>query len=611
MQDTLSDVYTIPQEHLDFCATIRQIAQEKIAPRSAEIDEQAEYPWDIRKVLAEQDILGLPFAAEHGGTGTGTLMLNMAVEEIAKVDAACALILMVQELGTLPIQLFGSDDLKARFLPKCATGEWSPAFALSEPEAGSDPAGMQTTAVKDGDEWVINGTKNWISNLGIADFYICFAVTDRETKRITAFVVEADRPGFSVGKLEHKLGIRASPTGQPIFDDVRVPQANVIGEVGRGLSVALGTLERTRLGAAPSGRHRSRRNRLRGRLRARAQAVRQSDQRVPGHPVQAGRHGNPHRRRARAALQGMRDGRSETPQRRQVLLDGQGVLLGHGDGRDRGGRPGPGRLRLCQGVSGGAHDARREDHSDIRGHQRDPAARHRPHAEVGDTVRVSRSPDAFGHARRVAVAAVIALSLGLIVLVLAQGFSAVGIVKFVEELALAVIVLAVLAGAAAFLAVRMAGWRDPESEVEFDELVRHSEELAREGLAPEPEEADFMELDPHDDSDFEELVRDALDDLPDLLRNALSHVAVVISDGGRSAIGGTADRPARGAYGLYQGDGATRENAHDRIVIFRDTLRRDFGADPDMLREQVTRTVRHELAHHVGFDELGVSRLDL
>ena len=144
----VSDVYTIPQENLDFCATIGQIAREKIAPRSAEIDERAEYPWDVRKVLAEQDILGLPFPTEYGGTGTGTLMLNMAVEEIAKVDAACALILMVQELGTLPIQLFGSDELKERFLPRCATGEWSPAFALSEPEAGSDPAGMKTTAVK-------------------------------------------------------------------------------------------------------------------------------------------------------------------------------------------------------------------------------------------------------------------------------------------------------------------------------------------------------------------------------------------------------------------------------------------------------------------------------
>jgi alkylation response protein AidB-like acyl-CoA dehydrogenase len=248
--EAVSEVYTIPQEHLDLCATIGQIAREQIAPRSAEIDERAEYPWDIRKILAEQDILGLPFGIEYGGTGTGTLMLNMAVEEIAKVDASCALILMVQELGTLPIQLFGTDELKERFLPRCASGEWTPAFALSEPEAGSDPAGMKTTAVKDGEEWVINGTKNWISNLGVADFYICFAVTDRESRRITAFVVEADRPGFGVGKLEHKLGIRASPTGQPVFEDVRVPPENVIGEVGRGMRVALGTLERTRLGAA-------------------------------------------------------------------------------------------------------------------------------------------------------------------------------------------------------------------------------------------------------------------------------------------------------------------------------------------------------------------------
>ncbi len=248
--ETTSDVYTLPQEHIDLRDTIRALAQERIAPRAAEIDEKAEYPWDVRELLAEHDVLGLPYPIEYGGTGTGTLMLNIAVEEIAKACASSALILMVQELGSLPLQLFGSDELKARFLPKCASGEWSPAFALSEPEAGSDPGGMITTAVADGDEWVISGTKNWITNLGVADFYTVFAVTDRENRRITAFVVEADRPGFSVGKLEHKLGIRGSPTGQPIFDDVRVPAENVIGEVGKGLSVALATLDRTRLGAA-------------------------------------------------------------------------------------------------------------------------------------------------------------------------------------------------------------------------------------------------------------------------------------------------------------------------------------------------------------------------
>ena len=249
----LAELYTIPTEHTEFRDTIRRIARERIAPRAAEIDEQAAYPHDLRQLLAEQDILGLPFEPEHGGTGTGTLMLNIAVEEIAKACASTALILMIQELGTLPIKLFGSPELKDRFLPRCASGEWSPAFALSEPEAGSDPGGMLTRAVFDDGEWVITGTKNWITNLGIADFYVVFAVTDSSvghSRGITAFVVEADRPGFSVGKLEHKLGIRGSPTGQPIFERVRLPAENVIGEVGEGFKVAMATLDRSRLGVA-------------------------------------------------------------------------------------------------------------------------------------------------------------------------------------------------------------------------------------------------------------------------------------------------------------------------------------------------------------------------
>ncbi len=248
--DSYTDLYDIPQELRDFRDTIRQIVTERIWPRAAEIDATGEYPWDIRKLLGEQDILGLPFGEEYGGTGTGTLMLQMAVEEIAKASGSCALILMVQELGTLPIQLFGTDEQKQRWLPRCATGEWSPAFALSEPEAGSDPGSMRTYAVRDGDEWVINGEKNWITNATIADFYVVFAVTDRESRRISAFVVEKDAPGFSVPKLEHKLGIKGSPTGTPVFQDVRVPAENMIGAEGKGLGVALGTLQRTRLGAA-------------------------------------------------------------------------------------------------------------------------------------------------------------------------------------------------------------------------------------------------------------------------------------------------------------------------------------------------------------------------
>ncbi len=193
------------------------------------------------------------------------------------------------------------------------------------------------------------------------------------------------------------------------------------------------------------------------------------------------------------------------------------------------------------------------------------------------------------------------MSIGLVVLVVARGFSSVGIVKAIEEVALGVVVVAAIAGSVAVLTVRLGGWREPESESEFDQIVRRSEQLALEGLEVDPDEADFEALDPLEDADFAELVADALDDLPELLRNVLRRVAVVISDEGAK----------HRAYGLYEGGTVRRGDTHDRIVIFRDTLRRDFAHDPALLRDQVTKTVRHELAHHVGFDELGVSRLDL
>jgi predicted Zn-dependent protease with MMP-like domain len=205
--------------------------------------------------------------------------------------------------------------------------------------------------------------------------------------------------------------------------------------------------------------------------------------------------------------------------------------------------------------------------------------------------------------RRNLFAAVIALSLGLTIIVVLEGqFSTIGMFRIVEVVAVLIVAAAALLGAMAIIGVRMAGWKEPESEADFERVVLRAERLAREGTAAEPDETQFMDLDPYNDEDFEELVRDAMDDLPDLLRAALDrNVAVVISDGGRR----------HGAYGLYNGDGASRDEYPDKIIIFRDTLRRDFGHDADLLRHQVTVTVRHELAHHIGFDELGVRDLGL
>ena len=244
--DTLTDEQRELRDH------VRQLTRERIAPRAAEIDASSEFPHDTVELFRENDILALPFDEEHGGTGTGTLMLLVAIEEISKACATTGLILAVQELGALALKLAGTDEQRARFLPRLASGEWLAAYALTEPGSGSDSAAMRTTARREGDEYVLDGGKRFITNAGVAGLYTVFAKTDPEAghKGISCFVVEADAPGFSVGRIEPKLGIKGSTTGEVFFDGCRIPAANLVGEEGEGFAIAMRVLDRSRPGIA-------------------------------------------------------------------------------------------------------------------------------------------------------------------------------------------------------------------------------------------------------------------------------------------------------------------------------------------------------------------------
>ena len=230
---------------------VRDLAREKIAPRAAEIDATGEFPWDMKELLAQQDIFAMPFPEEYGGLGSSELSILMVIEELAKACATTSLLLCVQQLGSLPILLAGTDEQKRRFLPKLASGEWLAAYALTEPGAGSDAGATRTRAVKRGDTYVLNGLKHFITNAGVAHINTVFAVTgDQGTRSISAFVVEADRPGFRMGKVENKMGIRGSQTGELVFEDCEIPAENLLGKEGEGFKIALATLDRTRPGIA-------------------------------------------------------------------------------------------------------------------------------------------------------------------------------------------------------------------------------------------------------------------------------------------------------------------------------------------------------------------------
>jgi alkylation response protein AidB-like acyl-CoA dehydrogenase len=231
---------------------VRTLARERIAPRAAEIDESADFPWDMVELMREHELFGLAFGEEHGGSGAGSLMLLVAVEEVSRACATTGLVLAVQELSSLALRLAGTDEQRKRYLPRLATGEWIAAYALTEAGSGSDSAAMRTQAKRDGAEYVLNGSKRFITNAGVAGLYTVFAKTDPDGGHagISCFVVEADAPGFEVGRIEPKMGIKGSTTGELFFNDCRVPADNLIGEEGEGFKIAMRILDRSRPGIA-------------------------------------------------------------------------------------------------------------------------------------------------------------------------------------------------------------------------------------------------------------------------------------------------------------------------------------------------------------------------
>ena len=253
--------YRLTEEQVLLRDAVRTLADERIAPRAAEIDKTGQFPEDLRQLLAAQDILALPFPEEHGGLGADLLTICLAVEQLSGACATTGLILAVQELASLPLLLAGTDEQKARFVPRLASGEHLIAFALTEAEAGSDVAAIRTTATRDGDDYVINGSKRFISHGSVADLITVFAVTDTDDgaeaepetprrERLSCFIVEVPTPGFAVTRIEHKMGMRGSPTAELAFDDVRVPAANRIGDEGAGFGLAMKTFDRSRPGIA-------------------------------------------------------------------------------------------------------------------------------------------------------------------------------------------------------------------------------------------------------------------------------------------------------------------------------------------------------------------------
>jgi len=244
----MSDAFQLTPEQEMFRDAVRALAEAKIAPRAAEIDETDEYPWDIHKLLVENDLMAIGYPEEYGGSG-GPVDFCLFIEEISRVSAGVSLIPLVNRLGAIPVMLAGNDDQKKELFTGIVKGERQMAYCLTEPESGSDAAAMKSRATRDADGWVINGTKRFITNAGVADTYTYFAVTDpdgKKGKNISAFIVRQDRPGFGIGREEHKMGIKGSPTREVILTDYHAPAGDLLGDEHMGFTYAMRTLDFSR-----------------------------------------------------------------------------------------------------------------------------------------------------------------------------------------------------------------------------------------------------------------------------------------------------------------------------------------------------------------------------
>jgi alkylation response protein AidB-like acyl-CoA dehydrogenase len=240
--------YTLPSELEDLRMSVRRLAEDRIAPNAARADEEEEYPWASWKAWQAAGFAGIAFPEEYGGQGAGLLAHAICVEEVARVCASSSLFAFIPKLAMTPVMDHGSNTLRAKYVPRVAGGECQASYCLSEPDAGSDAAGMRTRATRDGGHYVLSGRKSWVTNAGVSDFYTVFAKTDPDAgyRGISCFVIEKDFPGVSIGKLEHKLGVRGSPTGDQVLDDCLVPAENLIGDEGQGFAYAMRALDRSR-----------------------------------------------------------------------------------------------------------------------------------------------------------------------------------------------------------------------------------------------------------------------------------------------------------------------------------------------------------------------------